>query len=469
VKLLVFVIAVFSLSSMVGWRAVDVITDPATSALGSSPAQLYNARTDFAVVPVPNPVPIMGGATGAGNMIVDPDFGSRIYRLTDIDTIPGARYAQQQEWHMNCGGWGDSRVSNLDSTKILICDGGAGVFVLPFDPSTGKAGTASALQGIEGSPEWSKTQSNIAFASAQSNDPRIMQLDFSVLPPKMTLVVNLAKVPNCAEQFAGVAVWRELSAAWDDATFAMAVGKGTQGSAHMVYVWDANTGCQAYDTEAETVNASQVRGGGGSFFVHSIKISGDGKVVMVSPSGSSNLRRFWHVGTTEVDDGASDGNYGHFAVGYRSYVNAAGHTSNGTWCKLGMAVRSLTALLSPLYVLTSKQCADTMARGDDHVSWNDDDTTDTRPFATSTVTIPLGSPITAPWQNEILVFMQDGIVHREAHTFNSGKAKFFACQNAIGSISQDGEWFFYSSDWEGTLGTDRAGNSRCDDFAVKLH
>jgi hypothetical protein len=466
VKLLLFVIAVFSLS-IVGWRDVGVMINPATSVLSSSPEQVYNARTDFAVVPVPSPVPNMGGATGVGNMIVDPDFGSRIYRLTDIDTIAGARYGQQQEWSMNCGGWGDSRVSNLDSTKILICDGGAGTFVLPFDPSTGKAGRPIAVPG--GYPEWSKTQGNIAFGIAQSRDPGITRVDFSTLPPKTTLVVDLAKVPHCAQQFAGSAAWKELSAAWDDATFAMAVAKGIQDTAHTVYVWNANTGCEAYDTEAETVNDSQVQGGGGSFSVHSIKISGDGKVVMISPSGSSNLRRFWHVGSTEVDARPSDANYGHFAMGYRSFVNAAERTSNGTWCKLGMAVRSLTALLSPLYVLTSKQCADTMARGDDHVSWNDDDTADTRPFATSTVTIPLGSPITAPWQNEILVFMQDGIVHREAHTFNSGKAKFFACQNAIGSISQDGEWFFYSSDWEGTLGTDRAGNSRCDDFAVKLH
>ncbi len=465
-KPLLFVIAVLSLS-MVGWLDADVMTVPASSLPTSSLAQVYDARSDFAVVPVPTSIPNVGGATGADHMIVDPDFGARIYRLTDIDTIAGARYGQQQEWSMNCGGWGDSRVSNLDSTKILVCDAGASTFVLPFDPSTGKAGRAIAVPG--GFPEWSKAQANIAFGIAQSRDPGITRVDFSTLPPKTTLVADLAKVPHCAEQFAGAAGWRELSAAWDDATFAVAVGKGIQDQAHTVYVWNANTGCQAYDTEAQTVNDSQVQGGAGSFFVHAIKISGDGKIVMVSPSGSSNLRRFWHVGSTEVDARPSTGNYGHFAMGYRSFVNAAETTSDGTWCKLGMAVRLLTSLTSPFYVLTTKQCADTQARGDDHVSWNDDDTTDTRPFATSTVTIPLGSKITAPWQNEILVFMRDGIVHREAHTFNSGKAKFFACQNAIGSISQDGEWFFYSSDWEGTLGTDRDGNSRCDDFAVKLH
>lgn len=440
----------------------------------NSPANIaehaYNARTDFAIVPVPHPVPNMGGAQGTGNSIIDPDFGSRIHRLTDIGTFPNARYAQQQEWSMNCGGWAAFRVSNLDSTKIFICSGGGGAFVLPFDPSTGKTGAAIAVSGIQGSPEWSKIQRNIAFGIPQSKTPEIVRLDFSALPPGRSTVVNLAKVPHCAEQFAGTAEWEELSTAWDDATFAMAIGDGGQGSAHLVYVWSAKTGCQTYDTEAQTVNGSPLHARtGGGFSVHSIKISGDGKVVIVSPSGSSNLRRFWYAGTSNVEDDASDVNYGHFAMGYGAIVNSGGRTSDGKWCKLGTSIRLLTALSSPFYVLNSKQCGDTLANGDDHVSWNNDDETDKRPFATSTITVPLGSPITVPWQNEILVLMQNGMVHREAHTFNSGKSKFFACQNAIGSISQDGKWFFFPSDWEGTLGTDKAGNLRCDDFAVALH
>lgn len=466
-KLLILVATLFSLS-IIDWAARRDVRGLSTGAPGSSPVQVYDARTDFSIVPVPRPAPNIGGATGTGNLTVDPNFGSRIYRLTDIDTNSGARYPQQQEWHMSCGGWGDSRVSNVDSTKVLICDGGNGVFLLPFDPLTGKPGNASSVPGVSGSPEWSKTERDAAFGVADSKDPQIVRFDFSVLPPKKTLVVDLAKVPHCAQQFAGSAVWEELSVAWDDATFAMAIGNGYQGSAHVVYVWNAGTGCQAYDTKAETVNGSTIHTGGGSFSVHSIKISGDGKIAMISPS-QGDTRRFWHVGSEQVDDDPTDGNNGHFAMGYRSFVNTAGRSSDGKWCKLGMAVRLLTALTSPAYVLTSKQCGDTLAKGDDHVSWNNDDTTDRQPFATSTTTVPSGSPITAPWQDEILLFMQNGIVHREAHTFNSGQSKFFACQNAIGSVSQDGKWFFFSSDWEGTLGTDRAGNPRCDDFAVRLH
>lgn len=443
-----------------GWRVMF--------STANTSGQAYGARTDFAVAPVPSPTPSMGGAHGRGNSISDPDFGSRIYRLTDIDTLPSARYFRQQEWFTSCGGWGAFRVSNLDSTKLFICNNGGNAFVLPFDGLTGKPGTVSPIPGIQGSPEWSKTQTNLAFGISQSRNPEIVQLDFSVLPPRESTIVNLAKVPHCAEQFAGTATWKELSTSWDDATFAMAIGNGAQGSAHMVYVWNTKTGCQTYDTEARTVNGSPVQGSVESFFVHSIRMSGDGKVVVVTPSGGISSRRFWYVGSTRVENSQSDVNNGHFAMGHHSILNAGGYTSDGKWCKLGMSIRALTALSSPFHVLGSKQCGDTLAKGDDHVSWNNDDTTDQRPFATSTVTVPLGSAITAPWQNEILIFMHDGTVHREAHTFNSGKSRFFSCQNAIGSISQDGKWFFFSSDWEGGLGTDKAGNLRCDDFAVAL-
>lgn len=368
---------------------------------------------------------------------------------------------------MNCGGWGAFRVSNMDSTKLFICNNGGGTLLLPFDPDQGKTGKARRLpDAVAGYPHWSKTQENIAYALKHSHDPEIIRIDFSSDNAKVTPVVNLAKVPNCAQEFSGKAGWREISVAWDDATFALAAGTGYQNSAHTVYVWNANTGCQTYDTEAGTVNGVKVSGAADSFLIHAIKISGNGKVVMV---GGGKQRHFWHVGTTTVETLRRGGiNEGHFALGYNSFLNTAEPTSDGAWCKLGMAIWDLSALSRVRYLLTAKQCGNRLTPGDDHVSWNNDDTTDVQPFATST-TLPPDRAINAAWQDEILVFMQNGTVHREGHTFNSGKSRFFACQNAIGSISQDGKWFFFSSDWEQTLGKDASGNDRCDDFAVKLH
>lgn len=458
------ILGAFLLCSVLAWGGVKAWLTPPEQ--GAS----YQARSDFAVVPVPDPVPAMGAAEGLGNSVTDPDFQTRIYRLTDINTVRDARYPTQQDWHMNCGGWGAWRVSNLDSTKLFVCQNGGRALLLPFDPSSGKAGRAQQLpSGIGGYPEWSRTEKDVAFGLAPSRDPQIVKLDFSSPAARVTPVVDLTKIPNCAQEFAGASKWKELSFSWDDTTFALAVSTGIQDSAHMVYVWSAKTGCQAYDTEAGTVGGSPVTGTSDHYLVHSVQISGDGKIVAITPRVDDRFRHFWHVGTSEVDAAESDVNYGHFALGYDSFLNTAGHSSDRTWCKLGMAIRPFTALKTADYVLSAKQCANTLTAGDSHVSWNNDDQSDRQPFATSAVTTPLGAPVTAPWQDEILVFTLDGIVHREAHTFNSGQSKFFACQNAIGSISQDGKWFFFSSDWEMTLGKDLAGNFRCDDFAVELH
>lgn len=409
----------------------------------------------------------MGEAKGTGNSIVDPDFGTRIYRLTDIDTIPNARYANQQNWHMNCGGWGAFRVSNLDSTKLFICTNGSGTLLLPFDPATGKPEKPESLPNdVPGYPNWSKSQPNVAYSFGRSDDPEIIRIDFSGKHPRVTPVVDLAKVPNCAQQFSGKKGWRELSVAWDDATFAVAISTGNQDSAHTVYVWNAKNGCQTYDTQVGLVNGARVSGDANSFLIHSIKISGNGQFLMV---GGLDGRHFWHVGTATVETVRKGGiNEGHFAMGYNSFLNNAEPTSDGEWCKMGMAIWDLSNLSRVRYLLTSQQCGNRLTPGEDHVSWNNDDSSDAQPFATSTALGP-NETIRAPWQNEILVMMQDGTVHREAHTFDSGKSKSFACQYAIGSISQDGKWFFYSSDWEETLGRDKTGNARCDDFAVKLH
>jgi hypothetical protein len=452
-----------------GWNGVKAFLGPSAPKPAST-VDPYTARTDFAVIPVPNTVPSMGDATGAGNSALDPDFNTRIYRLTDINTVPHARYATLQDWHMNCGGWGAWRVSNLDSTKLFVCHNGGRALLLPFNPSTGKPGPAQELPpGVGGFPEWSKTEKDVAFSLATSRSPEIMRLDFSGSSPKATSVVNLAKAPNCAQELSGSAMWMELSVSWDDATFVVAASKGIQDTAHLIFVWNAKTGCQTYDTQAGIVNGSPVTGATDRFLVHGVMISGDGKTVVITPMASDRLRHFWHIGTTQVEAYESDLDYGHFATGYDAYLSGAGRSSDGRWCKLGMAIWSLNALTAPDYLLGPKQCANTLAAGENHVSWNNDDSTDKQPFATSTTAGPGGTPITAPWQDEVLVFGLDGTVHREAHTFNSGKSKFFACQFAIGSISNDGKWFFFSSDWEGTLGKDLANNMRCDDFAVQLH
>jgi hypothetical protein len=90
------------------------------------------------------------------------------------------------------------------------------------------------------------------------------------------------------------------------------------------------------------------------------------------------------------------------------------------------------------------------------------------------------SPLTsfpAPWYDEILGVAADGSgkVWRFAHSFITGRSQSFATKYGIGSVSQDGRFFLFSSDWMGTLGSQSqaaacsvAKDCRGDVFVVEL-
>ncbi|MGC2541496.1 MAG: hypothetical protein WA372_09855, partial [Candidatus Sulfotelmatobacter sp.] len=87
------------------------------------------------------------------------------------------------------------------------------------------------------------------------------------------------------------------------------------------------------------------------------------------------------------------------------------------------------------------------------------------------------SPFPAPWYNEIIAVAADGTdkTWRFGHTFITTKSQRFSTSYAIGSVSQDGKFFMFSSDWMGTLGSESGGKActigsdcRGDVFVIEL-
>ena len=79
------------------------------------------------------------------------------------------------------------------------------------------------------------------------------------------------------------------------------------------------------------------------------------------------------------------------------------------------------------------------------------------------------------WRNEIFLIFQDGTFRRFAHNLISGQSQDFEAQYAIGTVSQDGRFFSFASDWLGTLGSTSGALSctvgadcRSDVFVVEL-
>jgi hypothetical protein len=445
---------------------------------GSSPGP-YTSRTDFGFIPLPVPLPSVGGATGAGNCITEPSYNNLVCRATDIATLASTSVANDQEFSTCCGGWADINAWNSNSTMFFVSTNGGGLVVMSFSPTTH---AIAPLYGqslpLFGGGWWSYSNPQLAYSlESGTEDPVIVSMTVSsqTTPPQPVIIADLATVPNCVPPLAGATTWEELAVSHDEQTFVVGAGTGTQNSAIYAIVYNRSKGCRWYNTQTGQVGGNWGPTGAATtsdrYTLHGIRISGDGQTVLLGPATGTNYRHFWNISSLNVVTGTGNASDGHFAVGYSGYVNTVGYTADGNWCKLGMSYRTFASVLDPIYILpTLAQCGDSELQGDDHTSWNNDDTSDLQPFFTSTVTIPLGTPISTAWQNEALGFSltNPGTVWRFLSTYNTGTSQFFSCQNAIGTVSQDGQWFLFTSDWGNTLGVDVAGNNRCDVFIGQL-
>ncbi len=448
-------------------------------AAGTAPGP-YTSRTDFGFIPLPAPLPSVGGATGAGNCITQPGYNNLVCRATDIATLGATTVANDQEFSTCCGGWADMNAWNTNSTMFFVETGGGALVTMSFNPTTH---AVSALYGQPlssvGNGLWSYSNPNLAYGleGGGAKDPIIVSLTFTsqTTPPQPVVIADLAQLPNCVSALAGNTEWEEMAVSRDEQTFVVAAGTGIQGSAVYAIVYNRTNGCRWYNTQTQQIGGNWGPSGTATtpntYTIHSVRISEDGQTALVSPEGTTDIREFWNVGSLNVTPGDNTEDNGHFTVGYSGYVNNANYTADGSWCKYGMVYNAFANLSNPTYVLpTVAQCGDTEVYGDDHSSWNNDDTSDLQPFFTSTVTIPLGTLINSAWQNEVLGFSMTnpGTVWRFISTYNTGTSPFFTCQNAIGTVSQDGKWFMLTSDWGETLGVDAAGNNRCDVFIGQL-
>jgi hypothetical protein len=209
--------------------------------------------------------------------------------------------------------------------------------------------------------------------------------------------------------------------------------------------------------------------------IHNTKISRDGNWLIIAKENClittcSKGPYFWQIGTTNVISCGDGGlGSGHWTEGYTHWVNNH-NTPIGSQAMRLFALPSSAINITPY--LPSSGMSGLM---DQHLSWNNADPLDRVPFASSTW-MPL-SPFTGPWYNEIIGVAADGsgTIWRFAHTFITGRNQNFTITYGIGSISQDGRFFAFSSDWMSTLGSESGAkncttgtNCRGDVFVVEL-
>ena len=446
------------------------------------------SRTDSDVVQIPSVVPNVGDLTGANNSVVDPDFGNRIVRITDWHTDP-SQTSSNRSYVSASSGSADENLWNLDSTMFILQNMGTTTYPYTFDPTSMRAHRMYASSNpsrkgftLLGDGMWSRVSTPLLYV-VRETAPTITSYNFSdpTTPPTPQVVYDFTSSPNCLPT-GFTPTWQSKGGvSAGDNTFGMGYSNtGAQGSGVYAVAYREGSGCTVLNTQT-----GQVWGDWGMtgtidipdrWSIHNVKISKDGNWLIIAKTNCyiancSIGPYFWQIGTTNVTscgDGKNSGQRcgGHWTEGYGQWIN------NYDAGKFTM--RPFADPTSIFYVISNPPTGvkDPL---DEHASWNNADPENTFPFFLAFWS-PL-SPFPGPWYNEITGVAPDGsgTVWRFAHSFISAKSQIFNSKYGIGTVSQDGRFFLFSSDWMGTLGSQSGArtctvgsNCRGDVFVVEL-
>jgi hypothetical protein len=427
-------------------------------------APRYSSRTDVATVQLPTPIPNVGNLKRANKPLVDPDFGNRILRVTDATTDPSrANFTNAA----GIGGSADQNVWNSDSTMFITENTGGNYYLFSFNPSSMQAGRpyASHFASTGGMtlPTGTFAHKNPQLYYAFKGT-RIEEYDFTnrSRPPTPKLLYDFTAAKSCLPSRYQVGWYAIAGSDATDNVFAEALSSnGGQGSGVDVVVYKAGNGCRHLNLANGLVTGEWGNSGtipiSDRFTVHNVKLSKDGNWLIIvsqkclSSSCTGSGVYFWLIGTTTVN-ACPKFCSGHWTEGYTHWIN------NDT-----DAVQELLRPFSSPGSFTktiSSLPAGLTAPNDQHPSWNNADSSDSNAVLTTTYSVL--SPFPAAWYNEVLGVGTDGSgkVWRFCHTFATAKSHRFSTEAAIGSGSQDGRFFMFSSDWMGTLGSEN-GSAVC--------
>ncbi len=429
--------------------------------LDKSAPSTYEATTDT-TVRQETPAPALGPA---GSVITDAAFGSRILRVTDGGTLPA--YANS--------GFGTPAAGhevnwNADTTMFWI-HAKPGAIVFRFDAANLKA-TLVADRNNPGAPlvlpgygPFSFRRPNILYAGIGRT-----VAEYDVSTQSMTTVFDgNAAVPQAGEGACSPSLND------DESRIALAFG-GQQGTYPYVAVLDRAAGrYHVLDTRNSLLNGQPTAKALG-FGIYSAYIDRTGRYVIVAKgqdhTGSDWL--VWDVDAGSVYDIAAEWS-GRDAAGFGVRVNQSGFYGGDPafyeeqqWAIRGLGeqqINNYTYLLDWQQLPTPHQSI----YSGQH-SWNN---------ARSDISVPvIGSVVrdstqsSLPWRiwdDEIIGVATDGSrkVYRFAHHHSRWDR---SNQNDMprGNVSQDGRFYAFTSNWDGSLGADPDGGMRRDVFIVAL-
>ena len=400
----------------------------------------------------------------------DPDMGGTMVRITDGSTNPN----QPNGYYRNPPG--DVNEWSTDNSKFYVAGSGAVNLAFGFDPSTMMisplpgAGSGGALViPLRQGPSFSFVDPDLMYGTTIKSPLVIATYRFST--GKTT---SLFDTTNCATQpplVAGKKITsNDSTLSNDDNRIVISAGGSSFGSRPFVIVYDQKLGCRWYNTQTGQVGGAWGPTGQVSlpdrFSVDHTKLSGNGQYVKISVNRIGFY--VWDVTSLNIqycNIKTGPGCSGYAAVGYETYLNAPNVIDElNTFVRPLGDLTDITQLINPLpkpyYHGMEKSWAWTNAvlHGDNV------------PACGSTFSQNGSREVKQPYDEEIFCIETDGLaptIWRFAHDRATRDQEYYWVQ-PYGNISLDGQFFSFTSHWDGQVGTDPDGDPRTDVWIVHL-
>jgi len=403
-------------------------------------------------------------------VFTDPDFGSPMVRATDASTnfkLPGT--------FLRTEGGGEANEWSADTRKFYVIGKGGQNLVFAFDPATMTISSLpNAMPGqglllpLRAGASFSFKNPDLIYGTSSADTLTIRSYDFSTGTSTAIIDTTTCGLQPPLIFRPSVVSDDDVTPSLDDNRLSISEG-GSQFGEHMfVVVYDKHLGCRWHNTQTGQVGGQWGATGvatATSVLIRHAYLSRSGKYVLITTDGFG--WHVWDLATLNVSTcpagSRRDECQGYYAVGYNSLVNGPGITGDMQTAKRRLNdISQIGQLVWPVLFQWGQE---------QHFTWSNVDVHDRAPVCGSTYSYDGDTSIDQPFAGEIFCIETDGLastIWRFAHNRATYIPPVFNTQ-PLGSISRDGHFFLFTSNWDAQLGTGVDGKPLSDVFIVKLH
>jgi hypothetical protein len=430
--------------------------------LGQSPQPYPHATTDTNIHPKTAMAP-----PAINTPFNDPDFGTLMVRATDENSDPLAAGASFQASSAGTDEW------SRDGRKFYVGATGGGVFAYGFDPSTMAVKSLGGMKPGQGfliplrpGATFSRTDSDLIYGTLSRTPLTITSYRFSTNATSTVIdTTTCGTVPSLVPG-PGVVSDDDVNLANGDVRVSISEGGNEFGHHMFAVVYDKKLGCRWYNTQTGEIGGQWGAVGTAStsdrYLIQHAYLSRNGRYLRIGVDPGFYV---WDLATLKVvsclePDGPACRGYA--VNGYATMVGQGDHTDLNVVKRPLSNPAQLTPLVWPLTPGTYGQ--------EKHFTWNNDNSQDTMPMCGSAFTYYAGDVITRPYDGEIFCLETDGIastIWRFVHHRSNADQDVFNTQPTV-SVSRDGRFLLFNSNWDEQLGFLKNGRPRADMWIVKL-